>query len=46
MVKTPCFQYGGHRFDPWSGNQEPMCKKTKKKSKEKKRVCEQGRGGS
>ena len=25
VVKTPCFQCKQHRFDPWSGNQDPAC---------------------
>lgn len=25
MVKTLHFQCRGGRFDPWSGNQDPMC---------------------
>ena len=26
VVKTPHFQCKGHRFDPWSGNQDPTCR--------------------
>ena len=25
VVKTPCFQCRGHRFDPWLGNQDSSC---------------------
>ena len=42
MVKTPCFQCKGRRFDPWSGNkkipravrhsQENIFKKKKKEN--------------
>ena len=36
--KTPHFQYRGHRFNPWSGNSDPIClavwpKDTKTKEK-------------
>ena len=25
VVRTPRFHCRGHRFDPWSGNQDPSC---------------------
>ena len=31
MIKTPCFQYRGHRFDPLSGNLRPCMSHHKNK---------------
>ena len=25
VVKTPCFQCRGHKFNPWLGNEDPAC---------------------
>ena len=44
MVKTLCFQYRGHGFNPWLGNKDPTCHKAwSKKKKERK---ERNRGSS
>ena len=38
MVKILCFHYRGHRFDPWSENQDPTCPALQPKERgEKKR---------
>ena len=43
MVKTPCLQCRGCKFDSWSGNWDPLCcgaKKRKKKKKKKSTIRE------
>ena len=32
MVKTPCFQCVGYKFDPWLGNWDPTCCMAKEKN--------------
>ena len=34
MVKTPNFHCKGDRFNPWSGNEDPMCHVVQPKEKE------------
>ena len=36
-LKIPCFYYRGHRFDPWSENQDPTCPALQPKEREKKK---------
>ena len=38
VVKTPCFQCRGCRFDPWSGNSDPTHLKVQSKKKRKKEI--------
>ena len=42
MVKTPCFQCRGCRFDPWSGNSDPTHLKVQPKKKERKKLTNPG----
>ena len=35
VIKTPCFQFRGCEFDPWSGNQDPTCHNAWPKKKKK-----------
>ena len=41
VVKTLCFHFRGCRFDPWSGNQDPMCHVVQPKGKKQKETNKQ-----
>ena len=43
LVKILCFHYRGHRFDPWSENQDPTCPALQQNEREKKKKDQGGR---
>ena len=43
LVKILCFHYRGHRFDPWSENQDPTCPALQPNEREKKKKDQGGR---